>query len=268
MKVSGGDLTPIRALVLFLLAAPLAAHDFWIEPTSFRPEVGTTVGFALRFGEGFRGEPVPRDPRSIEKFVLVSRAGEKPVEGITGRDPAGVVRIAERGWLVVVYRNRPRSLELPAAEFERYLDEEGLEKVIAARVDRGESEKPSKEIYSRCAKALLDAGGAGSSGFDRTLGLRLELFAERSPKEVGGGRSMPVRLLFEGRPLEGALVVALNREHPEKRLSARTDASGRAALPLPRSGVWLVKTVHMVPAPPASGADWESLWASLTFEVP
>ena len=33
-------------------------------------------------------------------------------------------------------------------------------------------------------------------------------------------------------------------------------------------GVWLVKAVHMVPAPAASGADWESLWASLTFEVP
>jgi hypothetical protein len=34
-----------RATVLlpFLAAARLLAHDFWIEPTSFRPQVGETV---------------------------------------------------------------------------------------------------------------------------------------------------------------------------------------------------------------------------------
>jgi hypothetical protein len=37
---------------------------------------------------------------------------------------------------------------------------------------------------------------------------------------------------------------------------------------LARAGAWLVKTVHMVPAPTDTGADWESLWASLTFEIP
>jgi uncharacterized GH25 family protein len=79
---------------------------------------------------------------------------------------------------------------------------------------------------------------------------------------------MPLRLLFEGKPLAGALVVAINRENPEKRVSARSDASGRATFDLAPGGVWLVKAVHMVPAPPSSAADWESLWASLTFQIP
>jgi uncharacterized GH25 family protein len=60
----------------------------------------------------------------------------------------------------------------------------------------------------------------------------------------------------------------MNRDEPDKRLSARTDKAGRVSLALPRGGVWLVKAVHMVPAPADSGADWESLWASLTFETP
>jgi uncharacterized GH25 family protein len=256
------------AFFLFLGAARLLAHDFWIEPTSFRPDVGSTVGFALRVGEGFRGDPVPRNSESIEKFVTASRAGEKPVEGVTGRDPAGIVRIADPGWIVVGYRSKPRSLELPAEKFEQYLKEEGLEKIIAARAKKGDSSKPSKEIYSRCAKSLLDANGAGAGGYDRALGMRLELVLEKSPKEVGGSRSMPLRLLFERKPLAGALVVAINRENPEKRVSARSDASGRVALDLATRGVWLVKAVHMVPAPPSSAADWESLWASLTLEVP
>lgn len=255
-------------VVAFFVAAPVLAHDFWIEPTSFRPEVGSVVGIGLRVGEGFDGDPVPRAAEKIERFVLLSRSGARDVEGVPGRDPAGVTRVAEPGYLVVGYRSRHSRVELPAEKFEEYLKEEGLEKIVATRAARGESDRPSREIYSRCAKAILDAGGAGTRGHDEVLGFRLELVPERSPKEVGGGRSMPVRLLFERKPLAGALVVAMKREDPEKRLSARSDESGRVVFDLPRGGVWLVKSVHMVPAPGPSGADWESLWASLTFEVP
>jgi uncharacterized GH25 family protein len=272
--VASGDLTLLKKLFAvgaFVLAAPLLAHDFWIEPTTFRPEVGSLVGLSLRVGEGFRGDPVPRRNEKIVKFVTVSPAGaETSVDGVPGRDPAGTTRVAAPGYVVVGYRSSPSSIELPAEKFESYLKEEGLEKVSEARARRGDSQKPSKEIYSRCAKALLDAGAGGTAGFDRALGFRLELVPEKSPKKLSpsGGGSVPVRLLYEGKPLAGALAVAINRDDPEKRLSARTDQSGRAAFALPRGGVWLVKAVHMVPAPASSGADWESLWASLTFEVP
>ena len=254
-----------------LAAAQLLAHDFWIEPTTFRPEVGSMVGLSLRVGQGFRGDPVPLLPEKVVKFVTVSAAGaETPAAGIPGRDPAGRARVPEPGFVIAGYRSSPSNLELPADKFEAYLKEEGLEKVIAIRARRGDSEKPSKEIYSRCAKALLDAGGAGTAGFDRALGFRLELIPEASPKKLppNAGGSMPVRLLYEGKPLAEALVVAMNREKPDKRLSVRTDQAGRVVLALPRGGVWLVKAVHMVAAPAESGADWESLWASLTFEAP
>lgn len=256
------------AVLAFFAAASLLAHDFWIEPTSFRPEVGSAVGVGLKVGERFRGDPVPRASEKIERFIVSSRSGERDVEGVPGSDPAGVARVAERGYLVVGYRSRHSRVDLPADKFEAYLNEEGLQTIVAARAARGQSSLPSTEIYSRCAKAILDAGGAGTVGYDRALGFRLELVPERSPKEAGGSRPMPVRLFYEKKPLPGALVVAMNREEPEKRLSARTDDSGRVAFDLARGGVWLVKSVHMVPAPPRSGADWESLWASLTFEVP
>ena len=252
------------------LTAPLLAHDFWIEPSTFRPDVGTTVGLALRVGQGFRGDPVPLQPDKVVKFVTVSPSGtEASATGVPGRDPAGRARITEPGYVLVAYRSNPSSLELPADKFEAYLKEEGLEKIIEARAKRGDSAKPSKEIYSRCAKALLDAGGAGTIGFDRALGLRLELVPETSPKKISsGGGALSVHLLFDGKPLAGTLAVAMNRDEPDKRLSARTDKAGRVTFALPRGGAWLVKAVHMVPAPADAGADWESLWASLTLEAP
>ena len=62
--------------------------------------------------------------------------------------------------------------------------------------------------------------------------------------------------------------VAMNRQDPSVKLALRTGKDGRVRFRLPRGGMWLIKAVHMIPAPPASNADWESLWASLTFELP
>jgi uncharacterized GH25 family protein len=254
---------------MFFAAASLLAHDFWIEPSTFRPAVGASVGIALRVGEGFRGDPVPRTPERIVRFVLVSQSRETPIEGVPAHDPAGVARISEPGLQIVGYRSNTSKVELEAEKFEQYLKEEGLESIVAERARRGESQKPSREIYSRCAKALISSGGgAGRSGHDRALGFTLELVPEKNPYALRPGSSIPFRLEHRGRPLAGALVVALNRDAPEKRLSARTDARGGVSFVLARPGAWLVKAVHMVPAPPDSGADWESLWASLTFEVP
>ena len=47
------------------------------------------------------------------------------------------------------------------------------------------------------------------------------------------------------------------------RLTARSDSHGHVAFSLPNSGMWLIKSVWIVPG---SDVDWESLWASLTFE--
>ena len=76
-----------------------------------------------------------------------------------------------------------------------------------------------------------------------------------------------MRLTYESRALAGALVVAINRLNPADMMSARTDAEGRVRFKLRHAGMWLIKGVHMVPAPPDAHAEWASFWASLTFEL-
>ena len=62
--------------------------------------------------------------------------------------------------------------------------------------------------------------------------------------------------------------MAINRRNPSEKLSARTDNDGRVRFRLPADGMWLVKAVHMIPAPAGANAEWASFWASLTFELP
>ena len=167
------------------------------------------------------------------------------------------------------YRSRRSAITLEAAKFEAYLREEGLDAVVAWRAAHGETAAPGREVYSRCAKALLVAGDAGTSrtGADRVLGFALELVPLGDPTTLASGSPLRLRVLHEGAPLAGALVRATREGAPDGRRGARANAEGRVGLDVDAAGTWLVTCVHMRRAPKDANADWESLWASLTFEV-
>ena len=251
-----------------LSALPLRAHDFWIEPSTFTPAPGQRVAVRLRVGQELRGDPVPRDPSLMERFLEGGPGGDAPVPGRAFIEPAGFVAFEDPGLYAIVYDSLRSPLELDAAKFEDYLKLEGLEKISALRARRGQTAAAGKEVFSRCAKSLVAVADGTGAGWDRVFGQRLELVAEKNPYTLAGGGELPVRLLYAGKPLAGALVVAFQRDRTDAKVSARSDAKGRVRLKLDRPGFWLVKAVHMIPAPQEANADWESFWSSLTFEVP
>jgi hypothetical protein len=238
----------------------------WIEPGTFSPALGDIVTVKLRVGQDLLGDPLPRDPALISQFVVEDATGRRPVVGRDGSDPAGFFRAAAPGLLVVGYRSNPSIVELSAEKFNQYVREEGLDTIAALRARRGQADG-GRDLFARCAKSLVRTGTANTAQGDRALGFTLELVAERNPTTMAAGQDLPVRLTYENRPLAGALVVAINRDRPSEKLSARSDKDGRVRFRLPRTGLWLIKAVHMIEAPAGSNADWASYWASLTFEL-
>jgi uncharacterized GH25 family protein len=258
----------MRPVILISLAlVQLHAHDMWIEPTAFLPADGQIVGVKLRVGQDFTGDPLPRNPALINQFVFEDHSGRKPLIGRNGGDPAGYLRVDGPGLLVLGYHSNPSSVELPAETFNKYLREEGLDAIAALRASRHQTEAGAHELFARCAKSLLLSGSPAEDQGDRTLGFTLELVAERNPYTMRTGDEIPVRLTYQGQPLAGALVIAMNHLNPAEKISARTDSDGRVRLRLPAAGMWLIKAVHMIPAPEGANADWASFWASLTFEL-
>jgi uncharacterized GH25 family protein len=257
------------------------AHDFWIEPSTFTAQPNGLLGAALRVGDFGRGDRVPRADERIAQFVCAGPSEVRAIVGLDGADPAGHVRLQSAGVYVLGYRSKHAAVEIAPETFASYLRERGLEAVLDERARRGESELPGREIYSRCAKALVTVGEGSGSGFDKRLSFMLELVPEKNPASLarsddgGAFEPLPVRLEFEGRALAHALVGATSLDEPPRDaldptnvIHARTDADGRVELWLPRHGRWLVAAVHMVPATDRATADWESFWASLTFELP
>ena len=251
--------------VVLLGGAPAfgSAHDFWLEPSSYHPAVGETVSVALRVGQDFVGDPVPRSTKLIDSFVVRDARKEWPVNGFENQDPAGLLRIDNNGVAIVSYRSKANPLELPAPKFEEFLRREGLDRIAAARAKRGETNQPDREQFFRYAKTLLRTGDAKAPAIAHLAGFRYDIVPESNPWSA---QPLRVRLLFDGKPAAGMMVSAVHRDDPNAKASARTDAQGRATLALPKQGVWLVKSVYMIEAPKDSGVDWESLWASVTFE--
>jgi uncharacterized GH25 family protein len=253
--------------ILVLACAQLPAHDMWIEPGTFTPQAGEIVVVKLRVGQDLLGDPLVRDSQLIKQFIVEDAEGRKPVVGRDGGNPAGFVRAAEPGVLVVGYHSNPSVVDETAEKFNQYLKEEGLDSIAALRARRNETNSRVHELFSRCAKSLVFAAPATGKQGDRVLGFPLELIAEKNPYAVKAGEDLPIRLMYESRPLAGALVIAMNRQNPSEKISARTGSDGRVRLPLRPGGMWLVKAVHMIPAPAGANADWQSFWASLTFEL-
>ncbi|MBV9493776.1 MAG: DUF4198 domain-containing protein [Acidobacteria bacterium] len=252
------------ALALFFAGAAYG-HDFWLEPSTFHPSPGETVSVGLRVGQNFAGDPVPRSAYLLERFLVRQGNRIDDVPGSENGDPAGFFRADARMTSVVAYVSRPVPVVMPAAQFEEYLRQQGLESVIEVRARRREHGRQGREMFVRCAKAIL-GGGRPSLAAAQPLGLRYEIVPSRDPAE--GVSPFRARLLFDRAPLANALVVAMLRDDPRIRLQTRSDANGTFALALPRAGVWLIQSVQMIAAPAGGDTDWQSFWASLTFDWP
>jgi uncharacterized GH25 family protein len=258
----------LLATFVFCLGAhvSLGAHDMWIEPTSFTPELGRVLGLKLRVGDDFRGEPIPRNDELIERFVVADANGSRGVVGRAGADPAGLLRVTATGPMVVGYQSRPNPVSLSASKFTSYLKEQGLDHIVALREETGQAHVDVRELFVRCAKTLVRTG-ARNNPADRAIGLTLELVAEADPSSLPAGQELPLRLTYMGRALAGVRVVAVNQRNPWDRLTAISDQDGRVRFRPTEGGVWMVRAVHMIPSAARAQADWVSYWASVTFDV-
>jgi uncharacterized GH25 family protein len=101
------------------------------------------------------------------------------------------------------------------------------------------------------------------------LGLKLEIVPQVSPYADPQPVRLPVRVLYEGRPLAGALVKLMDlAEDLTGANESVTDDAGMASFSMPTRGSWLVSVVWTRRLDDAADADYETTFSSLTFGFP
>ena len=82
------------------------------------------------------------------------------------------------------------------------------------------------------------------------------------------GDALDLQVLFDDKPLAGALLKAWNRQGGQTLIiRAKTSVDGKATFNLPYAGGWMISVVHMVPVKGAKDIDWDSLWGNLSFKL-
>ena len=272
------------ALDAFACTTAALAHEFWLEAPRFRLQPGTTVNVHTFIGAGFNGQPWTTKAAKVYRLM---RFGPTPADTIN-LTPKNVAEadtfrtaftFAQPGTHLVLLQSTSSFIELPAAQFTAYLREEGLDYALKLRQENEQTTQPGREAYSRCAKTLLQVGDpalvppAADSACRHAYGLPLELVPEQNPYRLATGKALTVRVLRVGRPAFGAAVQVWQRQPgglPTTHYTTRANQNGRILLRLSGPGPYLLATVDMRPAPPhlRARADWQSVWASLTFAGP
>ena len=269
----------MRGLVFGLLScvcSGAAAHDFWIQPDAFSMAPSATLSLVLNIGhaEARQRSPIARD--RITRFEVIAPNGARtdlrPELRGARQEHDGSVRVQAPGTYVIVLETDDRAWSyLPSDRFNEYAADEGLAPALRQREGTGRMEVDATEKYSRRAKALVHVRGAASaqSAVTEPLGLSLEIVPEVDPYAKPIPASLPVRVIYEGRPLAGALVKLTDLDDDAQPVETHvTDPAGRARFVMPASGNWLVNVVWTRPLPSSDETDFATTFSSLTFGLP
>ncbi len=263
------------AATLCLFTAPGAsAHDFWVQPARYWITPNAAVPTSFQVGHGKDRVRWDSDIRRITAFRSIGPGGVKDHKAELQRGAMTQdhpIRFGSPGGHVLYLTTDHARSELPGLRFTDFAKEEGLTVALQERERTRSTDKPGREIYTRRAKVLIQVGPVSSATQSRVtqpVGLSLEIVPEVNPYAANAGAILPVRILFEGKPLAGATVKLNNLDFDLRPIEIiRTDAAGRAVFKMPRSGTWQLNVIWAKPIKDHR-AEFETTFSSLTFGFP
>lgn len=268
--------TPLlrAAAALVLFAAPLSAHDMFWRLTTYFVAPGSAMAMPLLNGTFSKSENAIEWSR-VADLSVVSPDGRVTIDSAHWNTRGDTSRLeyttGASGTYVVGLSTKPREFELSAKDFNQYLADDGIPDVLAERKRDGSLSHGAKERYHKHVKALFQVGETRTDAWKTPLGYPAELVPLENPYAVHPGATIGFQCLVDGKPVPNQLVMIGGRAGTtgDTRLpsvTTRCDAHGVVRARFDRAGRWYVKFIRMVRVNDGR-VDYESKWASLTFEV-
>lgn len=255
--------------VLLFVAVIANAHEFWLLTKKFGYKVGEEMNVTFMAGENFQGEPWDLSRHKAERLEvhtgITVKNLIKDVSPAKGKNLA--YKFDREGTHLVALESNFAFIESTAEEFNKYLEEDGLESVIDERKRAGRSQDGAKEFYKRYAKLIVQCGTKLDNTFRRSAGFRYEIFPLTNPASLKPGDYLDCQVMWEKKPVHNAMVKVWS--HVGNRIFLQniyTEKDGTIRFPISSPGPWMVSSVKMIPSE-QEGADYQSLWASLVFEI-
>ena len=280
----------IFSLVLFASTATVAyGHDLFIKFNSFFVEPHSTVEIPIITGVFNKSENAIMADR-LQDVSVVSAAGRMHIDTVhwagdtTLADTTYLtIKTQEPGTYVVGASTLARDLPLSGADFNSYLELDGIPDILQARRDNDELDKDVVEKYEKHPKAIFQVGDTPDKpkawwqfwrentelAYLTELGYPAEMVPVVNPYLLQVGDSVVVRCMVDGQPVanqyvrgggEGTTGIKFPTRY------TRSNADGVAAFALNAPGKYYLEFINMIPSP-LEGVDYHSKWATLTFAV-
>lgn len=249
----------LTLLCAFVFTQAALAHDMWIEVRDYTPAPGEEVTMTLAYDHHLPGwEFLPRE--RLDQIFLVRPDGSQ----------AQIKPYSE-----VEYKAEPAP-----ADAGSYLVAAVQKGAFWTKTTEGyQSGKSKKDVkaaiqctYSaKFTKAIVNVGPPAGEALGKPLGQELEIIPLADPGALSSGDYLPIKVLFKGKPLAGADVVAsyvgFSREKNTFAYATKTVADGTARIRMATPGAWLVAAHFKEHYPDPATCDENSFAASLTFEI-
>ncbi len=264
-------------LLLVLFVMPCLAHEFWLSPERFIFQKKGQANIRLFVGEDFDGEPWKGDIMEVAHYTQKGKNLQKKILEnlrIDSLQRSFPLELSASGTQILTLRSSTKFLQLAAEQFNAYLEEDGLQEIIAYRQEKGLQNTPGREKYERCAKLLLHVGAlpnpkAKNSAALANTGMPLEILPLANPYTLPKGKNgdMQFRILFQGKPLAGQHIKLWQRIGEQLvKQEAESDKEGLVSFAQVRcEGRVMISTVKMIAHDNPQEADWHSYWGSLVF---
>lgn len=266
------------ACLLILAPAGVLAHDMFLVVPDHDLSPSTAASVALYNGTFDKSEnAIARDRMTDVSVVDGSAEVSHPATG-QWRDEGEVAILdfetGSPGTYLVGISTAANMIELTAEEFDDYLKHDGVLDVLEARQHEGELTEPVRERYSKHVKTILQVGEAVTDSFSFRLGYPIEIVPLANPASLNEGDTIEFLVLADGKPVADQLVYASydgfhshdGTDAHREAVDSRTDDNGVVKVELTKAGRWYVRLIRMLPVD-EEGADYESNWATLTFEI-
>ena len=283
-----------QRLLFVLLFVLLTSHDMYLKLDSYFLEPNSWAAIDLFNGTFEKSENVIARNRMAD-VSLVGNGTRLAVDSTmwTERDSITTLKFktGDAGTWVAGVSTRPRNIELSAADFNSYLEHDGVLDMLEWRQENGAMGQDATEKYAKHVKAIFQIGDQTSEDWKTVLGYPIEFVPLENPYDLHPGHDLQVQLLWQGEPLANQLVyvgsVSAPHEHDEGNGHSepsdhehdagkthqhtdadqlRTDADGRVRVNLTTEGTWYLRTIHMEHSE-VPGLTHESNWATLTFAI-
>lgn len=279
----------LTALALLVGSTTLAyGHDLFVKMNDYFVEPNSTITIPVLNGLFDVSSNAIMANRLLD-ISVVSPAGRRHIDttqwsGDTALADTTYLTLETQspGTYLIGASTKVNGIALVGADFNDYLESDGIPDVLRARRINDELDKDVVERYEKHIKAVFQVGDRPDApktwwqfwkddtelAYLTQLGYPAEIIPMVNPYLLEVGDEFQARVLVDGLPVANQYVVAGGEGSgglfPKK--NTRSDAEGLVTFVMDEPGKWYLEFINMVPTT-EDGADYHSKWATLTFAI-